>query len=110
MIVVRQGFSRPLDVRLRVVLASVRLFRRSGVALSPRDGLFEIFLPSLPTDRAMKGGNAALRRVSELLLPISPQVRLEEFLQQIEHVELESVYDLLSFSRRAAIPIQIQRS
>jgi hypothetical protein len=44
------------------------------------------------------------------LLPISPQVRLEEFLQQIEHVELESVYDLLSFSRRAAIPIQIQRS
>jgi uncharacterized 2Fe-2S/4Fe-4S cluster protein (DUF4445 family) len=51
------------------------------------------FLASVPEDRVVKVGNAALQGAKELLLSKSKRTAIDELVKKIEHVELETTPD-----------------
>ena len=51
------------------------------------------FLASVPEDRIVKVGNAALQGAKELLLSKSKRASLDELVKRVEHVELETTPD-----------------
>lgn len=51
------------------------------------------FLASVPEDRVVKVGNAALQGAKELLLSKSKRATIDDLVKKIEHVELETTSD-----------------
>ncbi len=72
-----------------------KLYLAGGFAnyVNPQDAIDIGFLAPVPTDRILKVGNAAAGGAKEVLLSKEKRADIEEFVKDIEHIELETTPD-----------------
>ncbi len=72
-----------------------KLYLAGGFAnyVNPQDAIDIGFLAPVPADRILKVGNAAVGGAKEVLLSKEKRADIEEFVKDIEHIELETTPD-----------------
>jgi uncharacterized 2Fe-2S/4Fe-4S cluster protein (DUF4445 family) len=105
----RADASQLAQAKASNVVAQELLLREAGIApaevghvflagafansIDPRHAIEIGFLAPFPVERIERAGNASIRGASALLLSASRRERLERFVREIHHVELESEPD-----------------